>query len=273
MLRVEECAAGYGAAPVFDRLSFSVKENETLAVVGPSGCGKSTLLAVIAGIKQPWAGKIRLDNEPVQRGDRRIGLILQSYGLFPWMTVEQNVALGLRFRKVAASRRRSLAAEELERLEIEHLSGRYPAELSGGQQQRVAIARTFAVGPRLLLMDEPFSALDTITRERLQDALVRRIAGGRVITLFVTHSIDEAVYLGQRLLIFRPGSPATVSLLDNDHDLEPGFRMDSRFFDRCREVRAVLEGADRGPAARRAIDVGHGLEVGRGIDGRKRANA
>ncbi|HUZ17492.1 MAG TPA: ATP-binding cassette domain-containing protein [Spirochaetia bacterium] len=241
MLEVSRCRAAYGGLTVFDEISFRLDYGRTAAVVGPSGCGKSTLLALLAGIKSPRAGQVVLDGADVIRGDRRVGLILQHYGLFPWMTVSQNVALGLRLRGMPPAQRRTIVYRELQRLEIEEYAGRYPGELSGGQQQRVAIARTFAVGPQLLLMDEPFSALDALTRERIQDALVRRLAGGRVVTIFVTHSIEEAVFLGTSVMVFEPGAPARIRILENEHRLEPSFRMSALYGERCRSVRSILE--------------------------------
>ncbi len=245
MLCASGCTAAYGPNTVFEQISFRLEEGQTAAIVGPSGCGKSTLLAALAGIKGLREGTVSLDDELVARGDRRVGLILQSYGLFPWMTVRQNVALGLRLRRLARGVRAEIVEAELRRLDIEALRERYPAELSGGQQQRVAIARTFAVGPSLLLMDEPFSALDTLTRERLQDALARRLNGDRVATVIVTHSIEEAAYLGKRVLVLRPregldGKPQLVQI-ENEHLLGPGYRMSKQYADRCREIRRALE--------------------------------
>jgi NitT/TauT family transport system ATP-binding protein len=241
MLDVIGCEAAYGARTLFDEISFRLDYGRTAAVVGPSGCGKSTLLALLAGIKRPRKGRVLLDGIAVERGDRRVGLILQHYGLFPWMTVSQNVALGLRLRAVPPLQRQTIVRRELERLEIEEYAGRFPGELSGGQQQRVAIARTFAVGPQLLLMDEPFSALDALTRERVQDALVRRLSGGRVVTIIVTHSIEEAVFLGARVMVFEPGTPARIRIVENEHRLEPSFRMSPLYGERCRLVRSILE--------------------------------
>ncbi|HUX19950.1 MAG TPA: ATP-binding cassette domain-containing protein [Spirochaetia bacterium] len=245
MLIVNDCAAAYGEKTVFSQISLELDYGSTATVVGPSGCGKSTLLAVLAGIKEAATGSVLLDGSGVGRGDRRIGLILQHYGLFPWMSVRQNVALGLRLRGIPREEREEIVEGELSRLDISELHDRYPAELSGGQQQRVAIARTFAVGPRLLLMDEPFSALDTLTRERIQDTLVERLGGDRVTTVLVTHSIEEAAYLGKTVFVFRPPGPTGVSTglepIENDHELGPAFRMSTAYADRCREIRRRLE--------------------------------
>jgi len=168
-------------------------------------------------------------------------LILQHYGLFPWFTVAENVALGLRVRRVSAGERRGLVARQLSRLGLDECAARYPNELSGGQQQRVAIARSMALAPRLLLMDEPFSALDAMSRESLQDILVEMLEGRGIIALMVTHSIEEAVYLGGTIWLLA-GSPARIQArFDNPGQGKPGYRTDPSFFRLCGEVRAIME--------------------------------
>jgi ABC-type nitrate/sulfonate/bicarbonate transport system ATPase subunit len=241
MLELRECAAGYGAGRVLDSLSLSVPEGETACIIGPSGCGKSTLLTVAAGLKRPESGTVLLDGKEVVPGDERVGLILQQYGLFPWFTVADNVSLGLRIRRVREGTRRALVARELARLGLEDCAGRYPNELSGGQQQRVAIARSMALSPRLLLMDEPFSALDAMSRESLQEILLSTIRERPLVVVMVTHSIEEAVYLGGTVRVLA-GSPGRITaLFENRGQGTPGFRLDPAFFRMCTRVRGSLE--------------------------------
>ena len=209
MLIATGCSASYAGGatpqsargiPVLETVDLTVETGELLTIVGRSGSGKSTLLLVLAGLKQPDAGAVTLDGERVGRGDPRVGLVLQHYGLFPWYTVIQNVKLGMKMRGAPepgaqAERARAMLA----RVGLAGKEGRYPRELSGGEQQRVALARTLVLEPRLLLLDEPFSALDAITREELQDRLLVLLRDTRTSAVMVTHSLEEAVYLGDRV--------------------------------------------------------------------------
>jgi ABC-type nitrate/sulfonate/bicarbonate transport system ATPase subunit len=243
MLELSACSAVYGTTTVFAALSLAVRPHEVVAVVGPSGCGKTTLLHVIAGLKTPAAGRVLLDGSPLQAGDPRVGLILQQHGLFPWYTVERNVELGLEIRRIAAAERRGRGREALAAAGLAGLERRYPAELSGGQQQRVAIARTLALEPELLLMDEPFSSLDAMAREELQDLTLRLIAGRPMTTVIVTHSIEEAVYMsGAVLLMGRGPDSRIVARIDHAAPGRPYERKAEGFFEACRLVRGRLEG-------------------------------
>jgi len=241
MLELRECSAGYGGRRVLDSLSLAVPEGRTACIIGPSGCGKTTLLTVAAGLKRPEAGTVSLDGSEVVPGDERVGLILQQYGLFPWFTVADNVSLGLRIRKVSDGLRRELVARELARLGLEDCAARYPNELSGGQQQRVAIARSMALSPRLLLMDEPFSALDAMSRESLQEILLSTLRERSLIVVMVTHSIEEAVYLGATVRVLA-GSPGRITAcFENPAQGTPGYRLDPAFFQMCTRVRGSLD--------------------------------
>jgi ABC-type nitrate/sulfonate/bicarbonate transport system ATPase subunit len=241
MLELRECSAGYGKGRVLESVSLSVPDRKTACIIGPSGCGKTTLLTLAAGLKRPESGTIVLDHEEVVAGDSRTGLILQQYGLFPWFTVADNVSLGLRIRRMEAGRRREMVARELARLGLEGSAARYPAELSGGQQQRVAIARSMALAPRLLLMDEPFSALDAMSRESLQEILLSTLRERPLIVLLVTHSIEEAVYLGGTIWILAGSPGRVVACFENPGQGTPGYRSDPSFFLMCTRVRASLE--------------------------------
>ncbi|MDX3517006.1 ABC transporter ATP-binding protein [Streptomyces scabiei] len=192
-------------------LTFTVGAGELVCLVGPSGCGKTTLLKCVAGLLDPTAGEVRLGGRPVDGPPPGMAVVFQEYGrsLFPWMRVRDNVELPLRQKKSGRARRRELVDDALASVGLSEAAGAYPWQLSGGMQQRVAIARALAYEPEVLLMDEPFAAVDAQTRAELED-LVRGLWRERGITiLFVTHDIDEAVYLGERVLILS-SSPTVV---------------------------------------------------------------
>lgn len=192
-------------------LTFTVDAGELVCLVGPSGCGKTTLLKCMSGLLTPTSGEVLLGGRPVTGPPPGMAFVFQEYGrsLFPWMQVRDNVELPLKQKKLTTSRRRELVADALESVGLSDAAGAYPWQLSGGMQQRVAIARALAYEPDVLLMDEPFAAVDAQTRADLED-LVRGLWQQRGITiLFVTHDIDEAVYLGERVLILS-ASPTVV---------------------------------------------------------------
>ena len=184
-----------------------VRENEFVCIVGPSGCGKSTLLRMAAGLEAPSAGEILYRDSPVTTPRREVGMVFQEYSLLPWRTVRDNVALGLEFAGASPARRAEAAARYLELVNLSDFAGALPHELSGGMRQRVAIARALANRPDVLLMDEPFGALDAHTRILLQKELLRIWEKHRTTILFVTHSVDEAVYLADKVVVMsaRPG--------------------------------------------------------------------
>jgi ABC-type nitrate/sulfonate/bicarbonate transport system ATPase subunit len=207
-----------------DKLSINIETGEIYTFIGPSGCGKSTLLHVLSGILKDYMGTVSIDGQPVNPKTQRIGLIPQNYGLLPWKTVRQNVMLGVKIKNDTQCLD-EYSAYILRQLCIDNLMDRFPKELSGGQQQRVAIARAFILKPDLLLMDEPFSALDSITREEMQELFLNIWKQYKVTTVFITHSVDEALYLGSKIVIFSP-SPGRVSeILDN-----PCFKLDNLRF-------------------------------------------
>ena len=192
-------------------LTFDVADGELICVVGPSGAGKTTLLKCIAGLLTPTAGSIELAGSPVTDPPKAMAIVFQEYGrsLFPWMTVHANVDLPLKNQGVPKAEREKLVAAALEAVELSHVPKSYPWQLSGGMQQRVAIARAVAYKPKVLLMDEPFAAVDAQTRADLED-LIRHIWHKLGVTiLFITHDIDESVYLGQRVIMLS-NSPTVV---------------------------------------------------------------
>jgi len=190
-----------------DNVSFSIGENEFVSVVGPSGCGKSTLLTVAAGLVEPTGGSVLVDGEVIRGPGRDRGVVFQSYSLFPWLSVRKNIEFALRGEKLSASDRRSRAIEQLSVVGLEKFADAYPAQLSGGMRQRVAIARALSYRPSVLLMDEPFGALDALNRRAMQELLTRVWEDHRLTVMFITHDIDEAVFLSDRVLVMsaRPG--------------------------------------------------------------------
>ena len=185
-----------------------VARGEFVAILGPSGCGKSTLLRIVAGLDTPTGGTVQLDGRPVTQPGPDRGMVFQSYTLFPWLTVEQNIRFGLQEAGMPASRQREVAADLIARVGLVGFERHWPRQLSGGMQQRVALARALAPDPAILLLDEPFGALDHQTRELMQELLAEIwVAGERKTVLFVTHDIDEAVFLAGRVLVMsaRPG--------------------------------------------------------------------
>ncbi|MEV4392609.1 ABC transporter ATP-binding protein [Nonomuraea sp. NPDC049607] len=188
-------------------IDLDVREGEFLTLVGPSGCGKSTLLDLVAGLTAPTTGEIVVNGAPVTGPGLDRGIVFQQYALFPWRTALANVAFGLEAKGVPRAERTERARRHLELVGLSGFEDRYPHELSGGMRQRVAIARSLAFDPDVLLMDEPFAALDAQTRESLQEELLRIWQHTRKTVVFITHGIDEAVYLGQRVAVMtsRPG--------------------------------------------------------------------
>jgi NitT/TauT family transport system ATP-binding protein len=218
-------------------IDFDLPGDETLAVVGPSGCGKSTLLYMLCGLTAPDTGHVLLDGRHVQKPGRDIAIILQQYGLHPWKTVLDNVTLGLKIQGVAKAERNTRARRLLSDMGLIDREKEFPNRLSGGEQQRVAIARAYAVRPRLLLMDEPFSALDAMTREKLQAQLLKDRLKTPLPYVLVTHSIEEAAYLGRTILLLA-GSPATIKArYDNPGFGDPDLRETDHYFSLVRKIR------------------------------------
>jgi NitT/TauT family transport system ATP-binding protein len=220
LIRIEDVGMEYESRGEMVRalrgLSLDVKQGEILCIVGSSGCGKSTLLNLIAGFRQPTQGRILLHGQPIKGIDPRCGMLFQEYALFPWKTIQRNVEFGLKMRRVAATQRRTIAADFIKLVGLDGFENAYPAELSGGMRQRAALARALANDPEVLLMDEPFAAVDAMTRQLLQEQLVDIVQKTKKTVIFVTHSIDEALILSDRVTVFssRPGR-IKVSL-DND---------------------------------------------------------
>jgi NitT/TauT family transport system ATP-binding protein len=226
-------------------VDLSVAAGEFVTFIGPSGCGKSTLLRLIADLTEPTAGVVRVNGKSARQArlDRDYGIAFQQAGLMDWRSVVRNIELPMELRGWDRRRRRARAGELLELVGLSEFADRWPGELSGGMQQRVAIARALATGPRLLLMDEPFGALDEMTRERLQVELARIAAEAGATVIFVTHSIPEAVYLSQRVVVIspRPGRVTSVIEVALGPRTEDA-REAPEFFAKVTEVREALRG-------------------------------
>ncbi|EPD63887.1 ABC transporter ATP-binding protein [Streptomyces sp. HGB0020] len=196
-----------GEFTALDRVSLDVGEREFVTVVGPSGCGKSTLLNLAAGLVEPTSGEVLVDGRRVAGPGPERGVIFQQYALFPWLTVRGNVEFGLKLTSLAADERRRRAEQAIDLVGLSDFADALPKTLSGGMKQRCAIARAYAVDPEVLLMDEPFGALDALTRVQLQDQLLDTWSRRKRTVVFITHDVDEAVYLASRVVVMaaRPG--------------------------------------------------------------------
>ena len=197
-------------------INLDIEENEFVCFIGPSGCGKTTLLRIIAGLEEPSSGEILIEGQPIKGPGPERGMVFQEYSLFPWRTVLDNVAFGLELKGISKDERHEKARQYLKMVELERFEERYPHELSGGMKQRVAIARALVNDPIAILMDEPFGALDAQTRNIMQSELLRIWEEEKKTVIFVTHSVDEAIYLADRIVIMsaRPGKIKDVIRID-----------------------------------------------------------
>jgi NitT/TauT family transport system ATP-binding protein len=185
-------------------INVRVDDGEFICILGPSGCGKTTLLRIVAGLENPTTGRVLIDDVQIDRPNPKLGMIFQDYSLYPWRTVNENIVFGLELRGVGKEQRAKIAQEYLELAGLSGFGNSYPYELSGGMRQRVAVVRALAVDPSVLLMDEPFGALDAQTRNRLQHDLLEIWDKTKKTILFVTHSVDEAVFLSDRIVVLTP---------------------------------------------------------------------
>ncbi|ORU00751.1 ABC transporter ATP-binding protein [Anaerovibrio sp. JC8] len=235
MINIENLSVNYKSdSDVYTAISginLTIPAGGTLAVIGPSGCGKSTLLKAIAGLIPEYEGTIKINGEEVNPKKQTIGFMPQNYGLLPWRTVIDNIRLGMKIKRAPELLDRKVLKKLMRQLGIEGLGHRYPTELSGGQQQRVALARVFALQPDVLLMDEPFSALDAITREEMQDIFLKLWQKNNVATIFVTHYVEEALYLGQRIAVLSASSGNINRIVDNPLFGGKDIRQNPEFFE------------------------------------------
>src|SRR5215470_2846179 len=232
---------GDGEIEALARVDLTIARGEFVCLIGASGCGKSTLLRIVAGFEEPTNGEVTVHGRPVTGPGSDRGMVFQDYALFPWMTVRQNIAFGPRQRGLLRTEIAAIADEFMKLVGLERFADRYPSQLSGGMKQRVAIARVLANDANVLLMDEPFGALDALTREQLQRELLQIWARTGVTVVFVTHSVEEAVLLGDRVLVMSAG-PGRI---ENDIAIDlprPRVRSCPR---RCISVSAIYRGMDR----------------------------
>ncbi|MDJ0801417.1 MAG: ATP-binding cassette domain-containing protein [Desulfobacterales bacterium] len=242
--------------PLFDDFNLRIERGETMAVIGPSGCGKTSLLYLLAGLFRPGRGAIHIDGAPLSRPRPETGLILQDHGLLPWATVADNAMLGLKIRRfygpdgkhaprdfeIDAGLGRQKVDYWLQRLGLDKLQGHYPGQLSRGQRQRTAIARTMTLDPDVLLMDEPFSALDAPTSDRLQALVLMLKRESDLTTVIVTHRIEEAVRMGDRILVLARETNRKPHLIDNPCSADTDGAPDGAFNRQCANIRTLLEG-------------------------------
>ena len=220
MLEIQNLGKVYGegddATHAIGDLTFTVEKGEFVCVVGPSGCGKTTLLKCMSGLLEPSRGEVSLDGQVVHGPPEKMALVFQEYGrsLFPWMSVRANVMMPLRHKKIDKAERTKLVGQAVEAVALTRFIDHYPWELSGGMQQRVAIARALAYQPEILLMDEPFASVDAQTRGDLEDLILRVRDRYNVTIVFVTHDIDESVYLGDRIVVLSPSPTEVKEILD-----------------------------------------------------------
>jgi ABC-type nitrate/sulfonate/bicarbonate transport system ATPase subunit len=259
MIEFEQLTFAYAnQPPLFQDFSWRAETCDAWAVIGPSGCGKSTLLYLIAGLRQPGAGHVLVGGYPVPRPRASTGLILQDYGLLPWATVWDNVALVMRLGRFYRDKsgpeegprpypRPDSTPDQVDgwlaRLGIGELRDKYPNQISGGQRQRAAIARSLMQKPSLLLMDEPFSSLDALTREDLQQLTLDLRQETGLTAVVVTHNIEEAVFLGQRILVLGRAPNTRARVIENPGAGAPGYRGRPAYWKKCTELRSQLGGA------------------------------
>jgi NitT/TauT family transport system ATP-binding protein len=259
MIEFEQLTFAYAnQPPLFRGFSWRAEAGDAWAVIGPSGCGKSTLLYLIAGLRQPAEGRVLVDGHSVPRPRASTGLILQDYGLLPWATVWDNVALVMRLGSFYRDKpgpdesprpypRSDITPDQVDgwlaRLGIAELRDKYPNQISGGQRQRAAIARSLLQQPSLLLMDEPFSSLDALTREDLQQLTLDLREETGLTTVVVTHNIEEAVFLGQHILVLGRAPNSQARVIVNPGAGTPGYRGQPTYWEKCTELRGRLGGA------------------------------
>jgi NitT/TauT family transport system ATP-binding protein len=250
-----------GGTVALEGIELAIEEREFVSLIGPSGCGKSTLLRIIGDLIRPTAGTVRVNGKPAAqaRTDRDYGIIFQDAVLYDWRTIARNISLPLELARWNRRRRNKRVQEMLRLVELTGFEGHYPWQLSGGMQQRVSIARALSFDPALLLMDEPFGALDEMTRERLNLELLRIWEASGSTIVFVTHSIAEAVFLSTRVVVMspRPGRISHVIPIDLPYPRTAAIREDPHFFELVTDVREALHlgsDLDRKPAAPAAAE-------------------
>lgn len=242
MIQVRNLGVNFGSETVLENINLDIPKNTTCAIIGPSGCGKTTLLYTLAGLLFPCEGQVLINGEELKGIRKDTGVILQNGGLLPWKNAWNNVSLGLKARKQDKETIHQKVTSILEELDISEHKNKFPAQLSGGQKQRIAIARTLVLKPDLLLLDEASSALDAITKEHLQNLILKILKKDPTTLVLVTHSIEEAVFLGQKIVVMRRASIKHV--IENPYFGDENIRMKADYYNICLEVRKWLDEGD-----------------------------
>lgn len=224
-----------------DNFNMSITDGDICAVIGPSGCGKSTLLHVLSGIIKDYAGSVLIDGNRVDPKLQRIGLVMQSNGLLPWRDIYYNATIGIRLRDGNKNIDMEYTEYILNKLGLGEMTSRFPNQLSGGQRQRAEIARAFILKPNILLMDEPFSALDALNREEIQDLFLRIWNENRVSTLFVTHSIEEALYVGRKIIIMSKSPGKVIGVYENPLFGKKDLRLNEEYYKFSIKLRKIAK--------------------------------
>jgi len=242
MLEIRDLCLKYGNTAVIDNITMSISSGEIYAILGPSGCGKTSIINILAGNICHHTGKVRLNNAALNNRQKAVGLVSQDYGLLPWKTAYKNITLPLKIKKLSIENYTDKINYVMEKLNINHLKNRYPMSLSGGQKQRIAIAAAFIMDLDLLLMDEPFSALDQVTRESTQALFFHIWKDIKPTTIFVTHSIEEAVFLGQKIVILSKAPGKIIKIIENPTFGLSDVRVNQTYLDICRDIRRLIKG-------------------------------
>lgn len=247
MLKINNLTVKYKSAnkivEALGPISMNISTGDIYALIGPSGCGKSSLLNVLSGIISNYSGEVSFNEKSINPKDHSIGFIPQNFGLLPWKTVEKNLLLSLKIKGIPIDSSINKRFEHLKnRLGLNELMHRYPKELSGGQKQRVAIARAFILNPDILLMDEPFSSLDTISREEAQELFINMWSGYKPTTIFVTHNIDEAIYMGSKIVILSHYPGTIIKTIHNPLFNTKNLRENPDYMKLSSQIRNIIKG-------------------------------
>ena len=241
MLTLKNISLSYGQTPALDNINLSIGSGEIYSVLGPSGCGKTSLINILAGNLSHHTGQATLNGAGINHREKTIGLISQDYGLLPWRTAYKNIILPLKIKRLNVANYADKINYVMEKLDIADLKNRYPISLSGGQKQRLAIAGAFIMDLDLLLMDEPFSALDQVTRETTQELFFHIWKDTRPTAVFVTHSIEEAVFLGQKVVLLSKSPGHIIKIVDNPTFGQSDVRLSREFLSICGDIRETIK--------------------------------
>lgn len=231
-----------GKVIALENINFTIEDGEFVSIVGTSGCGKSTLLSIIAGLAKETSGSVILNDNTISGPGPDRAVVFQSDASFPWLTVRQNIEYGLKIKKIPKTKREEISNELLTLLSLEKFENAYPRELSGGMRKRIDIGRAYAVDPEILLMDEPFGALDVVTREHMQDELLRLWSEKKKTVIFVTHDLEEAMYLSSKIILLspRPGRVKKVIEVPFERPRESSLRESKEFYEMRNHLRHLI---------------------------------